>query len=166
VSTAFVQGLAMRAEERTAAARPLRWAASSCGRCCTPQFAERRNRPIRETWWGSTFQLAQECCLSWSETGMRLAKARTVANDKRLCIRQRSFPGSALSLVLVLLPLVGAIPLPVLVLLPLVAVALPPVAVALPPVVVILPRASAPAVLLRALGARFRSRMRCDQPLC
>jgi hypothetical protein len=49
-STVFVQGLAERAEARTAAARPLCRTVGSCGLCCTPQFAEHRSRPIRETW--------------------------------------------------------------------------------------------------------------------
>ena len=89
---------------------------------------------------------------------MQLAKARTVACDKRPCIHQKLFPESALSPALVLLLLAAAVLL-------LAAAVLPLVAVALLLVVVVLPHASAPAVPLQALGARLRSRLRSDRPL-
>jgi hypothetical protein len=83
---------------------------------------------------------------------MQLAEARIVACDKRPCIHQRLFPESALSPALVLLLLAHVALLHALALLPLVAVALP--------------HASAPAVPLQALGARLRSHLRSDPPLC
>lgn len=83
---------------------------------------------------------------------MQLAKARTVASDKRPYIRQRLFRGSA--------------PSPALVPLPLVVVVLPRIAIALLPVAVALQHASGPAVPFQALGARLCIRLHSDQPLC